>query len=63
MSEYDHLPNDVLILGSDGLWDVTSNARAVQIVQSCLSQFGPDERIRYDGVTFTPLEIYYENMI
>ncbi|ELU08743.1 hypothetical protein CAPTEDRAFT_148108 [Capitella teleta] len=39
--------NDVLIMGTDGLWDVTSNKRAADIVQSSLKQFDVSERARY----------------
>jgi len=29
-------PNDVIILGSDGLWDVTTNEQALWIVDNVL---------------------------
>ena len=46
MSEYDHTHNDVLIMGSDGLWDVTTNSKAAYIVKNCLTQFEEDDRSR-----------------
>ncbi|KAK2142898.1 hypothetical protein LSH36_900g00062 [Paralvinella palmiformis] len=39
--------NDVLIIGTDGLWDVTSNEKAGSIVKTCLDQFNPDDPNRY----------------
>lgn len=42
-----HTDRDVLIMGSDGLWDVTSNQRAASIVHSSLEQFDPTETCRY----------------
>ena len=35
--------NDVLIIGTDGLWDVTSNEKAGSIVRTCLEQFSADD--------------------
>ena len=46
LSEYDHSEDDVLIMGSDGLWDVTTNSKAAYIVKNCLSQFACDDRSR-----------------
>ena len=46
MSSHEHTENDVLILGSDGLWDVTTNERAAAIVQRALQQFSPEEKAR-----------------
>ena len=46
MSNYDHTEDDFLIMGSDGLWDVTSNTKAADIVRKCLEQFHKDETHR-----------------
>ncbi|XP_014677112.1 PREDICTED: protein phosphatase 1H-like isoform X2 [Priapulus caudatus] len=42
-----HDADDVLILASDGLWDVISNEKACELVSSSLSQFAPDDMARY----------------
>lgn len=34
---------DVLIIASDGLWDVTANEEAANIVNAALSQFPEDD--------------------
>ncbi|XP_046986465.1 protein phosphatase 1H isoform X1 [Schistocerca americana] len=38
---------DVLIMGTDGLWDVTSNESAIEIVQKNLTHFREDQRAKY----------------
>ncbi|XP_049783105.1 protein phosphatase 1H isoform X2 [Schistocerca cancellata] len=38
---------DVLIMGTDGLWDVTSNENAIEIVQKNLAHFREDQRAKY----------------
>jgi hypothetical protein len=39
--------NDVLILGTDGLWDITSNDKAAEIVVKNLTQFPEDDQARF----------------
>lgn len=39
--------SDVLIMGTDGLWDVTSNETATSVVQSALSHFPASDITRY----------------
>ncbi|KAK7865981.1 hypothetical protein R5R35_009407 [Gryllus longicercus] len=41
--------SDVLVMGTDGLWDVTSNDKAAEIVQKSLGQFllTEDTRLKY----------------
>jgi protein phosphatase 2C zeta, putative (fragment) len=39
--------SDVLIMGTDGLWDVTANLKAAEIVQSSLEHFTADDTKRY----------------
>jgi len=47
-NEEDWSESDVLIMGTDGLWDVTSNDKVAEIVTKSFRQFPPDEnRIRY----------------
>lgn len=45
--------DDVLIMGSDGLWDVTSNQMAAEIVKKSFDHFSDDEesRTKYRFVT------------
>lgn len=38
---------DVVVMGTDGLWDVTSNERVAEIVQRSLEQFPPEDAARY----------------
>lgn len=38
---------DVLVMGTDGLWDVTSNERVAEIVQRTLEQFPAEDDSRY----------------
>lgn len=41
--------SDVLVMGTDGLWDVTSNERAAEIVQKSLDHFPANDlgRLKY----------------
>ncbi|KAJ8046556.1 Protein phosphatase 1H [Holothuria leucospilota] len=45
--EYDHSENDVLIMGTDGLWDVLSNERAAAVVNEVLESFPANDYKRY----------------
>ena len=38
--------DDVLIMGSDGLWDVTSNKKAAGIVHASLARLAKDNPVR-----------------
>jgi protein phosphatase 1H len=38
---------DVLVMGTDGLWDVTSNERVAESVQRSLEQFPAEDAARY----------------
>ncbi|GAB6029330.1 hypothetical protein CHUAL_005097 [Chamberlinius hualienensis] len=40
-------PNDVLIIASDGLWDITSNEKAAEIVQKTFEHFSEPSDIQY----------------
>lgn len=35
--------NDVLIMGTDGLWDILANEKAAEITQKTFNAFPPDE--------------------
>ena len=41
-----HEPNDVLILGSDGLWDVMTNSQAQETVLQTLLQLDDSDQLR-----------------
>ncbi|MGH0183954.1 UNVERIFIED_CONTAM: hypothetical protein FKN15_013504 [Acipenser sinensis] len=47
VTQYQHSPDDVLVLGSDGLWDVTTDREVADAVSSFLSQFEPNDPMRY----------------
>lgn len=38
---------DVLVMGTDGLWDVTSNERVAEVVSRSLEQFPAEDAARY----------------
>lgn len=38
---------DVLVMGTDGLWDVTTNERAAEVVQKSLDHFPANDAQRY----------------
>uniref|UniRef100_UPI00398E4C03 protein phosphatase 1H n=1 Tax=Pristiophorus japonicus TaxID=55135 RepID=UPI00398E4C03 len=46
-SEHDHEADDVLILATDGLWDVLSNKEVSEAITSFLSNCDPDDPHRY----------------
>ncbi|KAM9524445.1 protein phosphatase 1H-like [Salvelinus alpinus] len=47
MSEYNHGPNDVLVMGTDGLWDVTTDREVADAVSGFLSCCEPTDPMRY----------------
>lgn len=38
---------DVLVMGTDGLWDVTTNERVAEVVARCLEQFPSEDQSRH----------------
>lgn len=47
ISEHKHGPDDVLIMGTDGLWDVTSDRDVAEAVTKFLSCCEPNDPMRY----------------
>ncbi|XP_051562680.1 protein phosphatase 1H-like [Myxocyprinus asiaticus] len=47
ISEHKHGPDDVLIMGSDGLWDVTTDKDVADAVTTFLSGREPNDPMRY----------------
>ncbi|XP_036308435.1 protein phosphatase 1J isoform X3 [Pipistrellus kuhlii] len=50
LTQYEHCPDDVLVLGTDGLWDVTSDAEAAATVDRVLSTYEPNDPSRYTAL-------------
>ena len=46
MSQESYTENDVVIIGTDGLWDVIPNLKALEIVSNSLAQFELDNQQR-----------------
>ncbi|KAL7646417.1 UNVERIFIED_CONTAM: hypothetical protein RMT77_003330 [Armadillidium vulgare] len=47
LNKFDVTNEDVLILGTDGLWDIMSNEKAVTIVSGSLKQFSEEDSHKY----------------
>uniref|UniRef100_G3NP76 Protein phosphatase, Mg2+/Mn2+ dependent, 1J n=1 Tax=Gasterosteus aculeatus aculeatus TaxID=481459 RepID=G3NP76_GASAC len=47
MEENQHGPDDVLVMGTDGLWDVTTDREVADAVSSYLSGCDPSDPMRY----------------
>ncbi len=47
ISEHKHESDDVLIMGSDGLWDVTADRDVADAVSTFLSGREPNDPLRY----------------
>ncbi|XP_008108052.1 protein phosphatase 1J isoform X2 [Anolis carolinensis] len=50
LTQYEHCPDDVLVLGTDGLWDVTNNQEVANIVFDVLMRYEPNDLCRYTMV-------------
>ncbi|XP_029010671.1 protein phosphatase 1H [Betta splendens] len=47
LAQYEHGADDVLVLGTDGLWDVLSNQEVAEAVGGFLANCDPDDQHRY----------------
>ncbi|XP_060087201.1 protein phosphatase 1J isoform X2 [Heteronotia binoei] len=50
LTQYEHCPDDVLVLGTDGIWDVTSNQEVANVVLDVLMRYEPNDPCRYTMV-------------
>ncbi|XP_064138485.1 protein phosphatase 1J isoform X4 [Loxodonta africana] len=50
LTQYEHCPDDVLVLGTDGLWDVTSDREVAATVDRVLSAYEPNDSSRYKAL-------------
>lgn len=47
LAQYEHGADDVMVLGTDGLWDVLSNQEVAEAVTCFLANCDPDDQHRY----------------
>ncbi|XP_052035535.1 protein phosphatase 1J isoform X1 [Apodemus sylvaticus] len=50
LTQYEHCPDDVLVLGTDGLWDVTNDSEVAATVDRVLSSYEPNDPSRYTAL-------------
>lgn len=50
LMQYEHGADDVLVMGTDGLWDVLSNQEVAEAVTSFLANCDPDDLHRSDFI-------------
>lgn len=53
LMEYEHGADDVLVMGTDGLWDVLSNQEVAETVTSFLANCDPDDLRRSAAPSFS----------
>lgn len=46
LTQYEHCPDDVLVLGTDGLWDVTNDKEVASVVMEVLTSYEPNDPCR-----------------
>lgn len=47
LDEHKHGPDDVLVMGTDGLWDVTTDKEVADAITAYLSCCDPSDPMRY----------------
>lgn len=52
LTQYEHGADDVLVMGTDGLWDVLSNQEVAEAVTTFLANCDPDDLHR--SAAFVP---------
>uniref|UniRef100_A0A8D0H1I7 Protein phosphatase, Mg2+/Mn2+ dependent 1J n=1 Tax=Sphenodon punctatus TaxID=8508 RepID=A0A8D0H1I7_SPHPU len=50
LTQYEHCPDDVLVMGTDGLWDVTNDQEVANVVTEVLMGYEPNDPCRYTMV-------------
>ncbi|NXA42328.1 PPM1J phosphatase, partial [Eudromia elegans] len=50
LTQYEHCPDDVLVLGTDGLWDVATDREVAGTVMEVLGSYEPNDPCRYTVV-------------
>ncbi|KGL96097.1 Protein phosphatase 1J, partial [Charadrius vociferus] len=50
LTQYEHCPDDILVLGTDGLWDVTNDKEVAGVVMEVLTSYEPNDPCRYTMV-------------
>ncbi|XP_011856131.1 PREDICTED: rho-related GTP-binding protein RhoC isoform X1 [Mandrillus leucophaeus] len=51
LTQYEHCPDDVLVLGTDGLWDVTTDYEVAATVDRVLSAYEPNDHSSLDFIS------------
>uniref|UniRef100_A0A8C0H9V2 Protein phosphatase, Mg2+/Mn2+ dependent 1J n=1 Tax=Chelonoidis abingdonii TaxID=106734 RepID=A0A8C0H9V2_CHEAB len=46
LTQYEHCPDDVLVLGTDGLWDVTNDREVADVVKEVLMDYEPNDPLK-----------------
>lgn len=54
IDEHKHSPDDVLVMGTDGLWDVTTDREVADAVSAYLSCCDPSDPMRYAACQIIP---------
>lgn len=55
LTQYEHGADDVLVMGTDGLWDVLSNQEVAEAVTTFLANCDPDDLHRSAAFFHPPL--------
>lgn len=56
LTQYEHWADDVLVMGTDGLWDVLSNQEVAEAVTTFLANCDPDDLHRF-AAFFPPFSL------